>query len=358
MTAISSQGTSSVLCMIPQGKPSKIVGERPKNYKGMKGDGNCHLYALKIATGFQCEIPKDSLANIKAHRRKITELDDIWWKRQTVINVVKASFQYIGGSFQDKNNILQNISGIFQIIKNEEQKGKFRQGTLKVAADFMLKYQANLSVNLLEFQQSLQKAERISNHSKFLLSEKLPLGERFRNLNEQYKAVSPIDTASQSGQYHVLHNVFTDHLNDLFKMECCDWMPHQSIAELAQVISTKGPVVVGAMLGADHAATPAEVLESWNIDEYAVYGWTEKTYRQKEGVSGHSIVLVGVKNECVIFIDPSVPCGAKEKRKAYAVPYSIFCMKVVSTLGQQMPIEMTASFPQLRYLLSPGKEKM
>ena len=350
---ISSTSPHSVMRSIPQGKPSKETGGVAKDYKGMKGDGNCHLYALKLATGFQAELTPNSKANIKKHRQKITELDDIWWKRQTVINVIQLSFQYIGGSFQDKSNILHHVESILKILTQNETTKKIRSGTCAAARDFFAKYRTSSVVNVLDFQKELQKEERVSNHNQFLLSEKIPLGEKFATLKREYGKILPIDLTSLGGRYHVLHNVFTDHLNEQFKMEHCEWTPTQPLDVLANIIREKGPVVVGAILGAEHAVRPAHILEDVSVDEYAVVGWNEDTYEQKADVSGHSILLVGVVNGYVIFVDPQVPCRADEKRKAYAIPYSIFCNKVISILGYNMPADKTTKYPQQHYLLAP-----
>ncbi|CRX38779.1 hypothetical protein [Estrella lausannensis] len=358
MSITNSFDSFSVLRAIPSGKPPKQEGGRIRDYKGMKGDGNCHLYALKLATGFQAELTASSKGNITNHRRKITELDDIWWKRQTTINLIKLSFQFIGGSFDTKDHILDNSQSLLQLLVQEESKQKMRQGTTAVAVDFFNKYRASSVINILDFKQDLEKEERIGNHSQFLLAERLPLGAKFVQLKTTYNAICPIDIGSQRGRYHALHNVFTDHLNDLFKMQPCQWMPNESIERLADIIREKGTVVVGAILGAEHALRPPHSLEGIEFDEYAVAGWTESTYQEREGVSGHSIVLVGVSQGYVIFVDPAIPCRANEKRKAYAIPYSIFCNKVTSTLGFKIPVDKITKYPEQHYLLAPTPAQM
>lgn len=350
MHTVTSAPYLSAHVVIPPGRPCKKEGIPFKDYKGQKGDGNCVLYALKILNGFLHQLPESSAKHLKQHRKKITELDGIWYRRATVINAIRMSFQFIGGNFDAKQLILSNQQKTLTVLLTNEKEGKIRGGTAALATEFFAKYRESSISNLLAFKEELEKRERLENHSRFLLAEKVALGEKFVKLNQEYSQIAPVDTKTLKGQYHAVHDVFVEHLSELFHMETCDWTPVSGIEALSELIQKKGPLMVGATLGGQHSVNPPQHCKELSSSDYDVYGWPEGTYKQIEGVGGHVLVLVGVQKGNVLFVDPADASKVSERRRAYSVPYAFFCKKVFTTRGQIIPPEEVRKVPYVKYI--------
>lgn len=342
---------SSSCLLLAAGKPDKSNPHQRKDQMEGKGDyGNCFFYAAKLASDWAPIKPQYQTAykHLSAHRKRITDYaQGVWYKRQTVINIVKGVAQIKAENLTSKETkkwIVDGLPFILTIIKS--QKRTIRQGTDQVAKEFIKQFAQSSSTSLEAFADELIYKERNANHGLFLC-QTIPQFKDALNSNlrrrQAFKFLPDGDWGNQTleSQYNILHELFIQQAATILDFELAAWNPLKSVKVLKILLEIKGPLLAMGKLGKG-CSTSAPIL--FKTDQYYdYYRWNSTNYQKTTGINGHAVVVIKAQaepEESVNFLDPADGSPIGKKRKVYTLPYQIFCQSVCLTSGFLISVEL------------------
>lgn len=325
------------LVMYPPGKPDKKISQAFKDYNGQKGTTACFLYALKILTIYQDNIYSNNIekSNLYKYRKSINNLTKINWKRATVINYLNFFATNDGTKLNSvSKEWIKNITK--NVIAAIENANNFRPGTKEVAEKFLTSFQNSDILNIIDYNKQIQREEAITEIRKFLQSENLDIDNLIKLKNEFYLKFTPLDKLKDPAfVYHILNEIYIEHVCKLANLFYADWNPAMSIDVLIKIIKENGALLSSGLMGKAFSTNPPiTISDDWK--NYTVQGWKPGTFNPQHMDSGHFIVLVGASKspyEVVYFIDPEDKSHMNENRKVYKISYKLFCNTVLVKYG-------------------------
>ena len=313
--------------------------------KGRGEHGNCFLYAAKIATGWRN--PSDvatrkSCKQLTLHRKQIEyHVQNIWYQRATVWNILRASAAYLSMPLTDsqetKNWCIAQLPQIKVIIQSQKN---IRAGTAAVAETFLSEFKASSETNLEQFSQRCELQERIAIHVKFLETE-IPFLEVFQKRALHYLQLNVHQTAtwgelSPKQRYHLIHEMFIERIAQIYGLELVPWTPLDPIENLIPLLRKRGLLIATGLISKSclGAAKPLDSDSS-----YQLFGWEKHdSHKLTKPGQGHAVALFAAysgERKRICFYDPSDDSHPSEMRIAYTLPYAVFCELVTNSYGMK-----------------------